>query len=138
MIIDELIRDRISGYLGFDISIHEIEVVNKIIIDKPINLVWAATLTTPPTFENGDMKSDSNSMKLARVLNIILLRHFEDVDEFLNEFRIDHHFITDLWSSNIRNPKGKMIAKLIREYNIDPIYLFSSKKSMFLQPIENL
>ena len=126
MIIDEIVRGRLSDIMGIPTPELTDELARKIIIDKPVNLIYLKTETGTKTFPS-DTPNDTNSRKLARVLNLILLDHFEDIESFLAVLGIDLIFINDIWYSEVRNPKAKVIKELIVRWNIDPLYLYGLK-----------
>jgi len=133
MIITDNVRDRISAHIGMPCHAIEESTLLEIIKAKHLNLVHLETGHTPITFVDGKM-IDTNASKMARALNIILLKHFDTVDEFLKAFGFKNlGYINDLWSNEFRKPKMSIIAKLVKEYDIDPIFLYGTKAEEFIQ-----
>ena len=131
MTIDGIVRERLSDLMGIPLPDLTDEVARKIIIDKPINLIYLITGKTSKTF-NEYLPKDTNCRKLARVLNIILLDNFDSVEEFLAVMGIDLIYIEDIWYRDVRNIKHTLIKEVILRWDVDPLYLYGLKKEAFM------
>ena len=69
-------------------------------------------------------KQYTDQGRFAKVLNIILIDHFESLQEFYDTFGIDGTWCEILWKGGFHTPpRRSMVDRLVHEYNINPNYL---------------
>lgn len=108
-----------------------IDRVKEAIKSKPINLVGLIT-------GEGELLMDMRIRqhpggKLAACLNLLLLDHFESLQEFFDTFGLTREYIHLLWTSVVITPPKQTIIRLVKEYKINPRFIHGNMSNHYIE-----
>lgn len=133
MTLDGQIRDYVSQITDIPSSELTPDLLREIIISRHINIIHILTGKGVVTFPNDD-RIDTTSGKMAAVLNIILIDHFDSVQELYDTIGISEDTIIDLWTTQHYSIRHTAVKQLISTWGVSPTHLYGERSTAFTSP----
>lgn len=117
--------------IKLDFGISE-EQAKEIIKTHPVHAINLIKDEEDATLIMSDRTRDSVSGKLAMVLNCIFVDHFDSIEEFFDTFGISQDYLELLWQGHIPDPANKIVINLVRNWKVNPMYIYGTLENQFL------